>query len=157
MSKSLLLLFKKERCEWFAFLLSKIERFNRKNLYFSYVFKSFSLLFPFLCPRANGYCRSLVCRLFLKSNGSDSLSSLFTKERPWAIHSHSFLQKSNGSDSLVSKNESLFRSFAHRKQLIWSKNQRANSQPWFVLIFFLIFSLKNWIFRNTMTFAYCLR
>ena len=95
MSKSLLLLFKKERCEWFAFLLSKIERFNRKNLYFSYVFKSFSLLFPFLCPRANGYCRSLVCRLFLKSNRSDSLSSLFTKEQPWAIHSHSFLQKSN--------------------------------------------------------------
>ena len=39
------------------------------------------------------------------------------------------LQKSDGSDLLFSKKESLFRSFAHKKRAIRSKNQRANSQP----------------------------
>ena len=58
-----------------------------------FLLDSFSLLFPFLCPRANhSHLSSLSCS-FLKSNesnGSDSLSSLFTKEWLWAnCSSHS--------------------------------------------------------------------
>ena len=63
-----------------------------------FLLDSFSLLFPFLCPRANhSHLSSLSCS-FLKSNesnGSDSLSSLFTKEWLWANCSSHSLQKSN--------------------------------------------------------------
>ena len=41
----------------------------------------FLLLFPFLCPRTNHSRCSSLCRSFLKSNGSNLLSSFFTKER----------------------------------------------------------------------------
>ena len=37
--------------------------------------------------------------------------------------------KSNESDSLLEKSESLFRFSTHKKPAIHSKNQRANSQP----------------------------
>ena len=41
---------------------------------------------------------------------SDLLTSLFTKEQLWAIHSGCSLQKGGGNDSLFFTSESLFRS-----------------------------------------------
>ena len=88
-SDSLLLLLKNDR---FALIRS-----------FHQVLDSFSLLFPFLCPRVNRSRRSSLRCSFLKSDGSNSL---------------------------FSTSESLFHSFAHKKRAIRSKNLRANSQPW---------------------------
>ena len=99
MSKLLLLLCKKEQHGWFARAsresLSKMSDLLKKIHIFLFVFDSFSLLFPFLCPRANRSHRSLLSRSFLKSYRSDLLSSLFTKERPWGNHSQRSLQKSD--------------------------------------------------------------
>ena len=74
----LLLLFKKERREGFALSLSKNNQFTQKvcTVVFTMFLTVFSLLFPFLCPRANcSHGSSLSCS-FLKSNGSDLLLSL---------------------------------------------------------------------------------
>ena len=82
--QSLSPLFKKEWCEWFASerITRKTGAICSKNSYFSYVFDSFP---PFLCPRANrSHPSSLICS-FLTSNLSNSLTLLFTKERPWPI------------------------------------------------------------------------
>ena len=51
-----------------------------KKFFLYHVFTSFLLLSPFLGPRANRSQCSLFGHSFLKSNGSDSLLSLFTKE-----------------------------------------------------------------------------
>ena len=67
----------KEQRELFAL---KNNRFAPKYLYFSYVFNSFSLLYPFLCPRANCSRRSLLRYSFLKRDRRNSLLSLFTKK-----------------------------------------------------------------------------
>ena len=53
---------------------------------------------------------------YKRANMSNSLPTLFTKERPRAIW-------------LLEKSESLFCSFAHKKRAICTKNHRANSQP----------------------------
>ena len=90
--------------------LTKKERFARKNSYFLTVF-------PFLCPRANHSRRSSLICSFLKSDLSDSLPPLFTKEWPWAIRSGRSWQKSDGNDSLISLAN---RSFA----LSLTKNER---------------------------------
>ena len=144
-SKSFLLLYKMSDFEWRAKERPWANRSNPSSqkktgmihslsiIFFTMLFDRFSLLFP---PKSKLlpwlFAPSLFAQLlfFKKSNRSDSLLSLFTKERPWAIHSRCSLQKSDGSDSLFSKSESLFRYFAHKKQVICSKNQRANSQPW---------------------------
>ena len=60
---------------WFKQIALKIERFSRKNSYFSYVFDSFSLPFPFYMPK------------------SELLRLLSKKERPWANHSHPSYKK----------------------------------------------------------------
>ena len=88
----------------------------------------FLTVFTFLCPRANCSRSSLLRCSFVKSDGSDLFSSLFTKsdceriapilkkEQPWAICSrHLAWQKSDGSDLLFSKSKSPFRSFPHKK------------------------------------------
>ena len=107
--------------KWFALSLSKNEWFTQKN---SSISPCFWLLFPFLCPRTNHSRCSSLCRSFLKSNGSNLLSSFFTKER----------QEQN--------RESLFCSFALKKRAIRSKNQRVNSQP-----------CKNWTEGLTKLFC----
>ena len=62
---------------WFEQIACKKQANRLKNSYFSYVFDSF---FPILCFKANpSRCSSLI-RSFLKSNLSDSLPSLFTRE-----------------------------------------------------------------------------
>ena len=77
---------------------SQIERFVIQ-------FDSFSMIFPFFMPK-NEWLPSLFTKsLFF---GSNSLSSLFTKEQLWAIRSCCSWQKSDGSDSLFFTTESLF-------------------------------------------------
>ena len=90
---------------------AKNESFAQKNGYFSYVLEIFP---PFLCPRATcSPCSSLICS-FLKSDLSDLLPSLLTKEKPWVICSGCSWQKSNRSDSLSFSWAN--RSFAHKNE-----------------------------------------
>ena len=88
------------------------------------VFHSFP---PFLCPRAN--CSRCS---FLKNGGSDLLTSLFTKERPWANCYYRLLQKSYVSDLLLLLfnrlfivSESPYHSFAHKnKRFTWKTKSK---------------------------------
>ena len=85
---------------WFAFSLSKNERFARKNSIRSF-HHVFSLLYPYLCPRANRSRRSSLRRSLQKSDRE--------RERfaPLAI------KKEQNRDSLFGKQRitiSLFRS-----------------------------------------------
>ena len=107
------LLFKKERCEWFACDSSESlakneqiackERANRlKNSYFCMFLTNFPLFMPkskSLPPIIGSFSESVL---------SDSLPLLFTKEQPWAIVSGHSWQKSDGSHSLFFTRESLF-------------------------------------------------
>ena len=91
---------------WFPLLLSKNELFAGKNFT---VFIAFSLFMP-------------------KSDGSDSLSSLFTKEQAWANRSCRSLQKSDREQ---------FAFFQEQIALSLTKNEgslektKSDSQPWF--------------------------
>ena len=79
-------------CVLFELIACKNERFALKR----HVFCLFLTVFPtFLCPRANSSrCSSLVC-FFFKSNLSDLVPLIFTKERPWVICSGRSWQKSD--------------------------------------------------------------
>ena len=81
MSKLLSLIFKKERCEWFAHDLSGLLAIMRDSLNKIVFFICFWQFFPFLCPRVNCSLRSFLICSFLKSDLSDSLLSLFTTEQ----------------------------------------------------------------------------
>ena len=112
MSKSLTSLFKRAMWMiqlWFQRIADKKQAIRSTNLYFSYVFVSFS---PFLCSRVNGSRSSLLICSFLKCDFSDLLPSLITTERPWAI-AHIALKK-RAKVWFAQKNElitlSLFRS-----------------------------------------------
>ena len=124
MSDSLSSLFKMSDHELIA-----ISLFCWKKFVFFTCFWQFFTVFPFLCPRVNRSHPSLFRCSFLKCDRtlvalykrvtmSKLLPSLFTKERLWAIQYRRSLQKSYGSNSLISKSESLFCSFAHKKQVI---------------------------------------
>ena len=54
---------------------------------------------------------------------------LFTKERPRAVRSRSFLEKSESAIRLKKTSELPFLSFAHKKQAIRLKNRWANLKP----------------------------
>ena len=107
-----------------------------------WVIRSFGLCFPFLCPRANWRSHSFsLIRSLLKSDLSHSLQkpshpSLQKSDREqFAQASHD--KRATGAihnDSLFFISESLFFSFAHKKQANCSKNQWANSQPWNLVI-----------------------
>ena len=88
------------------------EQFAQQMCCFHQAFDSFSLIFPFLYPRAN-------LSLFKRATGD--------------IRSWSLLRRATVSDLLLKKSESLFRSFAHKKRVFRRKNQRVNSQPWIYL------------------------
>ena len=86
-----------------------------KNCIFLHVFLPFSTAFPFYAQERIvpiGLC-SIV--LFLKSDGSDSLLSLFTKEWPWVKRSprsfellfHSLHSSQKTSDSLINPKSEL--------------------------------------------------
>ena len=77
--------FKKEGCQWFACdsskLLSKDSDLLKKNMFF-YVFYSFSLHFLLFISWRE---RIAPVAFDKRATMSESLQSLFTKERPWAI------------------------------------------------------------------------
>ena len=127
---------RKKLGEWFVCdsskSLSETSDWLKKKLYFLFVFDSFSLCFPFLCPRANCSHLSLLSCSFLKSDRSYSLSLLLTKEQLWANCSRRILQKSNherftpiAHDNIERREQftlfhaqiahSLFCSFTHKK------------------------------------------
>ena len=121
--------FKTEQHSWFEQNALKKLVIRPKNTYFLYVFDHFP---PFLSSKANCSRRSLLSSSFLKSVGSDSLSSLFTKEQPWAICSCCSWQKSDRSNSLFFTSESLFCSFAlslTKKRVIRWKTDEQISNP----------------------------
>ena len=79
---------------YLLFRYQKTSDLLKKYRSFCYVFDSFSLLFPFLAQEQIAPIALHYRHSFLKSGGSDSLSWLFTKEWPWAIHSQrSFAHK----------------------------------------------------------------
>ena len=101
-----------EICLWF-------EQISHKNEWFA--LKMCLTVFIFLCPRANrSFCSSII-HSFFKSQSSDLLLSLFTKE---PLEHFSQVPQNRERFALVW-------SFAHIKWVISSKNRWANSQPWF--------------------------
>ena len=99
--------------------LSKNERFDQKKFFIMFL-TVISLFFPLLSPRANcPCCSSLWCSL---------QKSVCEQIAPITLY-----KRSSVSNSLFSKSESLFCSFAHKKRAIRLKNQRADSQPCFLL------------------------
>ena len=94
-SEPLSLLIKKidmSDCLWFKQITLKNECFALKKIEF---FKRFWQFFPFFMSESKSLPSLFAQLLFLKSNGNNSISSLITKERPWAICSGRSLQKSD--------------------------------------------------------------
>ena len=100
--------------------------FAWQNSYFLYVFDSFSLLFLFLCPRAN---RSLCSSL------SHSRHSLQKSDHEQFGTSRSG-QKSDRSDSQFFMSESFFHTFAHKKRAIYLKNHEQIPIPSYGEVFY---------------------
>ena len=89
--------------------------------------------FPLFMPKSASLPSLFAPSLFLKSDRSYSLLSLYkrvtvnkslpplyTKERPWTICSHGSLQKCDDSDLLFSKSNSLFRALLTKnKRFAW--------------------------------------
>ena len=103
------MLFKKSDMSYSLMIRSFDSQETKENCSFHRVFDSYAQFFPFLGPRANRSRCSSLHHSFFKSDGCESLSLVFTKERMQMIH--------------------YCRSFDHNKQAIRSKNHRANSQP----------------------------
>ena len=122
-------------CTGFEWIACKKWAIHSKNVYSLYVFDSFP---PFLCPRVNRSCPSSLIFSFLKSDLSDSLLSLFTKEWPWVISSDCSWKKRDNERftqvAHVKRATGANRSFAHKKRVNRLKNRWANSQPWFVYL-----------------------
>ena len=150
-SDSLRSLFTNKQCEQFAHIAreslvilanhSQKTRIRSKFSYFSYVFYSFS---PFICPRANrSHSSLLLIRSFLKSNLSDLLPSLLTKEQPEqfaqvapykratvSVLLTSLFKKEGKCESLKKKSKSHFRSFAHKKPSNSLKKPNPAKKQW---------------------------
>ena len=112
-------------CLLFEWIACKNRVICLKNSYFSYVIDSFS---PFLCPRENrSRCSLLICS-FLKSDLSNFLPSLFTKEPLWAICSGRSWKKSNVTDLLrllmIKEQQERFALFHKQIALTLTKNKR---------------------------------
>ena len=116
-------------CQRFAWKKRIFVYIKRIKTYSMYTIDSISQISHFFLPKSESLLSLFAQSLFLKSNRSDLLSSLFTKKQQWANRSRCSLQKSNCERITLSKSKSLFRSFAHKKQATPSKNQRTNSQP----------------------------
>ena len=82
----------KSQCEWSAqdslFHSQKTSYSLWKNSCFYHVFDSFQLFSLFYAQERISPVSLCSVAPFLKSGGSDLLSSLFKKELPWANHSH---------------------------------------------------------------------
>ena len=103
-SKLLLLLFKKEQCEWFARdaseSLAKSERFTQKIDSFPPFYAQ-----EWIAPVTLG-----SVAFILRATWAFCSRRSLQKERPWAIRSGHSWQKSDRSDSLFFTSESLFHS-----------------------------------------------
>ena len=95
-SELLLSLFKKD---WFAGDLSKLLSKNKHSTFTicskSRFFVCFSFFSHFFVPKSKVLLLLFAPLLFLKSNRSNSLLLLFTKDIPWANRSRRTLQKSD--------------------------------------------------------------
>ena len=98
MSKLLLLLMTKEQHEWFARdsnkSLSKM-RDTLENIVKNHIIYMFWPFFPLFMPKGESLLLFLAQSLFLKSDMSDSIMSLFTWEHLWANCSGRSLQKNH--------------------------------------------------------------
>ena len=116
-----------------AFALKK-RVIRSKQLIFFTMFLTVFHSFFFLCPWANRSSRSLLCHSFLKSNGSNLLSLLFSLQKSNCERNTlvAIYKRVTASDLLFSKRELLIRS-------LLTKNK------WFALC-----SQKNeWFARKT--------
>ena len=104
----------KELHEWFAHdsskSLAKTSNSLKKIIQTLCFSHKFLTVFTLFMPMRKSLPSLLTQSLFFKSNMSDSITSLFTKERPWAICSGCSWQKSAGSNLLFFSSASLFRS-----------------------------------------------
>ena len=66
-----------------------------KKSYFSPCYYQYCTALPNFMPKCESLPLLFTQLSLLKSDGSDSLSLLFTKEQPWAKRSHCSFQKSN--------------------------------------------------------------
>ena len=108
-----------------------LKKSDAKNEWIArHFFVCFWQFYPLFCLRVNHSRRSLLICSFLKSDMRDLLSSLFTKEEPWAICSGPSWPKSYGSDFPICSFSSVFPSFANKKCVNCSKNRWVNTQPW---------------------------
>ena len=109
-----------------SFSLKK--RFARKNSLFLPFFDSFSLLFPFVCPKVN--CsrsrRSYLWHFFLKSNGSNLLTVALNK-------------RATGADCSWKRENRCFTIFCPQKLAIRMKNQKKEF-PTLIFSFLHLFS-----------------
>ena len=101
----------------------KNERFAQKNLFFFIFFLQFFTAFPLFMPKSESlpslFAQSLFFKelqerfalvtLYKRATMRESLPTLFTKERPWAIGSFRSWQKRDRSDLFFFTGESLFR------------------------------------------------
>ena len=121
--------------------------------------------FPLFMPKSASLPSLFAPSLFLKSDRSYSLLSLYkrvtvnkslpplyTKERPWTICSHGSLQKCDDSDLLFSKSNWLFPHFTYKKQAIRLKTKERIPNPanlWTTHNF----NTSYWQFQKTYIFV----
>ena len=121
-----------------------IRQKNWCNILQYYIIFKYILLFLLKKDLVDRSCRSFKksdleqidrVDLWKRSTVSESILSFFKKDRPWANRSSWSFKKINRSDSIFFLIEWIFRSFIHKKRLIWLKNRWLNSQPWiFVML-----------------------
>ena len=70
-------------CLWFEWIAPKNEQFTRIRSLKNRIFCMFWCFSPFLCPRANRSCCSLLSCSFVKSDMSNLIMLLSTKEQLW--------------------------------------------------------------------------
>ena len=127
----------KEQHEWFARFWGRLAQ---KIYIFHMFFIVFHCFYPLLCPRANHLNCSSLSPSFLKSNGSDLLFSIFTKE--WLRSNHSpcpsqqsdcerFAQVAHDkrATGAIRSFSRANRFFTYKKRAILSKKRWVNSPP----------------------------
>ena len=102
----------------------------------------FLTVFPLFMPKS----KLLICS-FKKSHMSDSLTSIFTKEQPWAIRSRRSLTKNEKAIRSKKMIELLFRSFAHKKRAIRSKKPKSKFPT---LVRSCVVQQADWYFGKKM-------
>ena len=147
--------FKTERRQWFAcdssVSLSKKQVIRLEKHIFLF------FLAVFICQKSKSLPSLFkLSRSFLKIHGINSLSQLFTKEQPWANHSHLSLQKSRVGHQVLLRSERivLLRSFKERTVLLRSffeflaTYETQKNDAFFCVHFFARFVIFVWLMRT---------